>query len=226
MSDKDLGEMTENFEQEVENLKNKEFRLFGIKVTAVTIGAAMTLISTGIGGLYGAFVVYQDYMDMKEQIQSYVAPDLSGFQEQISVMQERMVGVEDSVIQATDYTRDIRNDLKADITSVEGEMSRLEDVIDESEQRIRDLQKNIESTLATIRTENANMRQEVTISLRALEDDNATTLREMENIMRESEKDTRDTMRETEERIDAAMDQLEADLNKIVERALDNPLNN
>ena len=58
MSEKDLGQSLENMEEGVENLKNKEFRLFGIKVTAVTIGAAMTLISTGIGGLYGAFVVY------------------------------------------------------------------------------------------------------------------------------------------------------------------------
>lgn len=226
MSEKDLGESLDKLDEEIENLKNKEFRLFGVKVTAVTIGAAMTLISTGIGGLYGAFVVYQDYMDMKEQIQSYVAPDLSGFQEQISVMQERMAGVEDSVIMATDYTREIRNDLKSDITQVESDMSRLEGTVEESERRIRDLQRSIEETLATIRTENASMRQEVTASLRALEEDNSATLRETENTMRESEKDTRDTMRETEERIEAAMRQLEEELNRTIQRALDNPLNN
>jgi predicted nucleic acid-binding Zn-ribbon protein len=208
MAEKDLGEMTENFEEEIENLKNKEFRLFGIKVTAVTIGAAMTLISTGIGGLYGAFVVYQDYMDMKEQIQSYVAPDLSGFQEQISVLQERMIGVEDSVIMSTDYTREIRNDLKADITQIESEMSDLEDSVDESERRIRDLRSSIEDTLALIRTENS------------------TALREVETVMRESEKDARDTMRETEERIDQSMRTLEEELNTTIQRALDNPLNN
>ena len=41
-----------------------------------------------IGVLYGAFEVYKDYMDMKEQIQSYVAPDLSGIEEQIAVQQK------------------------------------------------------------------------------------------------------------------------------------------
>ena len=41
-----------------------------------------------IGVLYGAFEVYKDYMDMKEQIQSYVAPDLSGIEEQIAVQAE------------------------------------------------------------------------------------------------------------------------------------------
>src|SRR6056300_968419 len=119
MSDKDLGEMTENFEAEIDNLKNKEFRLFGIKVTAVTIGAAMTLISTGVGGLYGAFVVYQDYMDMKEQIQSYVAPDLSGFQEQLSVLEQKVQAAEDSVFESQGYIRDVRTSLAEDIRTTE-----------------------------------------------------------------------------------------------------------
>lgn len=37
MSEKDLGQGLENFENEVEELKNKEFRIFGIKVTAITV---------------------------------------------------------------------------------------------------------------------------------------------------------------------------------------------
>ena len=44
MSDKDLGQGLEDFEKEVEELKNKEFRIFGIKVTAVTATAALRLL--------------------------------------------------------------------------------------------------------------------------------------------------------------------------------------
>jgi len=138
MSEKDLGEELEKFDEEIENLKNKEFRLFGIKVTAVTIGAAMTLISTGLGGLYGAFVVYQDYMDMKEQIQSYVAPDLSGFQEQLSVLDQRVTAAEDSVFESQGYIRDVRTGLADDIRSVENLVSELEDRMREVETDTRD----------------------------------------------------------------------------------------
>ena len=42
----------------------------------------------GIGVLYGGFEVYKDYQDMKEQIQEYKAPDLSGINEDISVLTE------------------------------------------------------------------------------------------------------------------------------------------
>jgi hypothetical protein len=133
---KDLGEGLENLEEEVENLKNKEFRIFGIKMTAVTISAALALASSGLGALYGVFVIYKDYMDMKEQIQSYVAPDLSGFQEQLSVMEATMSKLQESVIEARDYTRDIKVDLKSDI-------DRIESVVDKTEQRVKDSEADV-----------------------------------------------------------------------------------
>jgi vacuolar-type H+-ATPase subunit I/STV1 len=139
MAEKDLGEGLEQLEEGIENLKNKEFKILGIKVTAVTAGAAFGVVSTVIGGLYGAFTVYNDYMDMKEQIQSYVAPDLSGFQEQISVMQQQMNATEDAVLQATDYARDIRNDLKEDVTRVEDLVDRLKDDVRASEKEVREM---------------------------------------------------------------------------------------
>jgi len=102
----------------------------GIKFTGGKMFAVITALTTLVGGLYGAFEVYKDYMDMKEQIQSYVAPDLSGFQEQLSVMEEKLKATEDSVIEARDYTRDIKTDLKTDI-------DRLESVVDQNEQRTK-----------------------------------------------------------------------------------------
>ena len=40
MSEQDLGQGLEALEEGIEDLKNKEFKIFGIKVTAVTAGAA------------------------------------------------------------------------------------------------------------------------------------------------------------------------------------------
>ena len=151
MSDKDLGEGIENFENEIENLKNKEFRLFGIKVTAVTVGMAFSLVSAGIGSLYGAFVVYQDYMDMRAQIQEYVAPDLSGFQEQISVIDEKMNGVlaevrvmKDSMNETGDRVSDIKNDLREDLVRMEKIIDQVEDQTREVENKVREIVQNAE----------------------------------------------------------------------------------
>lgn len=205
MSDKDLGEMTENFEQEIENLKNKEFRLFGIKVTAVTIGAAMTLISTGIGGLYGAFVVYQDYMDMKEQIQSYVAPDLSGFQEQLSVLDQRVQAAEDSVFESQGYIRDVRTALAEDIRSNEALVGEVEDRMRELETDVRDqLRLNDEDVQAQLNSQSDRF--------------DRLSSRMMSDFDQKRDSLATDT--------DRKITEMETRLNNRIQQALDNPLAN
>ena len=116
-----------------------EIEFAGIKFKGGRMVAIAMGLSTLVGGLYGGFEVYKDYMDMKEMIQSYVAPDLSGFQEQLSVIEQKMANTEDSVIQATDYARTIKNDLKDDVTRIETLVDRLEDDIRESEKEVREM---------------------------------------------------------------------------------------
>ena len=201
MSDKDLGEGIENFENEIENLKNKEFRLFGIKVTAVTVGMAFSLVSAGIGSLYGAFVVYQDYMDMRAQIQEYVAPDLSGFQEQISVINEKMDGVvaevrvmKDSMNQTADRVSDIKNDLREDLV-------RMEKIIDQVEDQTRSVEEKVRTIVQNAEERFENKRD-------ALQNDYDQAKDRLQT----------NTSRELKE--------LETRLNEKLQRALDNPLAN
>ena len=56
---KDLGQELENLEEGIEDLKNKEFRILGIKVTFMSISALVAVLGTVIGGLYFAFTMYQ-----------------------------------------------------------------------------------------------------------------------------------------------------------------------
>ena len=116
-----------------------EIEFAGIKFKGGKMVAVAMGLSTLVGGLYGAFELWKDYTDMKEMIQEYVAPDLSGFQEQISVIEQKMVSTEDSVIQATDYARQIKNDLKDDVTRIETLVDRLEDDMRESEKEVREM---------------------------------------------------------------------------------------
>tara|TARA_B110000977_G_scaffold84709_1_gene113131 strand:- start:1229 stop:1777 length:549 start_codon:yes stop_codon:yes gene_type:complete len=177
-----------------------EVEVGGVKFTGGKMFAVITALSTLGGIAWGGFEFYNDYRNMKKQIQYYVAPDLSGMREEISVLTERLVSaesnidtklkaVDESVIAALDYTRDIKIDLKADVQTIEVQVDRVEKIV-------KDTQDSIDKTL-----------------------------REVEIVSRESEKDVRDRMRETEERIDVEMRKLETDLGQMVEEALDNPLN-
>jgi len=153
----------------------------GIKFTGGKMFAIITALTTLVGGLYGGFEIYKDYMDMKEQIQSYVAPDLTGFQEQLSVMEEKLKSAEDSVIEARDYTRDIKNDLKTDI-------DRLEGVVDDISSRVKSVQTESRDAITTS--------EKVVRELIDLAD------QRFENKRDRVEQNTDQAMKELEERLD------------------------
>jgi len=209
MADKDLGESLENMEEGIENLKNKEFRVLGIKVTFVSVTALLSVIGAVIGSLYGGFLMYQkieEAIAFVDQQQEY--------QELMASYDERMSLIEIKLSEAVDYTRDIKDGLRDDILKTEQAVDRMEDKVDASEQRVKDAQANIENTLESVRND-----------MNQVEKDVAQSIREVESLNRETEKDVRDTMRATENRIDEDMRQLDKDINELLQEALDNPLN-
>ena len=58
----------------------------GIKASGGKLFIIISLIGTLGGALWGGFEFYKDYQDMKAQITSYVAPDLSGFDKKLGVL--------------------------------------------------------------------------------------------------------------------------------------------
>jgi len=204
MADKDLGEITENIENEMENLKNTKMKIFGITVTPTSIMGALTLVGALLGTLYGAFESYKAFQEMAEKLETL----------DLEAVEARNVAIETKLNDAIDYTRDIKDGLREDVMQMEALVERLEDKVDKSEDRVKDAQDAIETHLEAVRGEMNQVQKDVTASIR-----------EVEGVIRESEKDVRNTMRETEDRIDADMRQLDKDINERLQEALDNPLN-
>ena len=67
-----------------------ELEVAGIKFRGGKIFLVLTALTTAGGGLWGGFEFYKDYLNMKEQIQNYVAPDLSEFDKNIALTKEEM----------------------------------------------------------------------------------------------------------------------------------------
>ena len=144
---KDLDAKVDQLEAAVD--PNTVISIGGYSFTPAKLMIAGGIISSILGGLYGAFEIYKDYQDMKAAIQEYVAPDLSSINERMSVLEKQMESTKGSVEEATGYANEIKNDLKRDIRRVEGVVESVERTSKESAretvQDVRDVRNELKT---------------------------------------------------------------------------------
>ena len=137
-----------------------EVEFAGVKFRGGKIFIILTALSTLGGGLYAGFEFWKDYMDMREKIESYSAPDLSGFDKKLAVLHEEMsslkkemeifekleANIQSMAESARDEAREIKRDLKADIAHIEK-------VTDNTERRVKDDSREFGQTIRALEKE-------------------------------------------------------------------------
>ena len=141
---KDVNAKIDAAEEAMKKYASKDtvISIGGYEFTPAKLMVAFTLVSSTLGGLYGAFEVYKDYQSMKKRIAEYVAPDLS----ELNKKMELTVLNSEKAVQ---YTQDIKNDLKSDIRRLEGTVESVErsskQTARETSQDVNDLRKDLKS---------------------------------------------------------------------------------
>lgn len=167
---KDVNKKIDEAEATVKKYASKDtvISIGGYEFTPAKLMVAFTLVSSILGGLYGTFEVYKDYIGMKKKIAEYTAPDLSGFDKRLAVIEENSQ-------KASDYTRDIKVDLKNDIRRNETVTEQIERSVKqaqrETEQEMRQARKDIREDLEKARSEVNNIRKEVSEARREISKD-------------------------------------------------------
>ena len=158
--------------------KDTVISIGGYEFTPAKLMVAATIVSSTLGGLYGAFEVYKDYQSMKKKIASYEAPDLSEFDKRLAVIEENSG-------KTSDYTRDIKNDLKSDIRRNETVTESIERSVKqaqrETEQEMRQARKDIREDLDKARTEVNAIRKEMADARREITKEVETLKKDIDN---------------------------------------------
>ena len=128
--------------------KNKVWTVAGFSFTPAKLMILGTILSSALGGLYGAFEVYKDYQDMKKKIANYVTPDLSELYKKMEVLDA-------NTTKMTEYSESIKGDLKNDVRRLEGVVESLERS-SKTDQRltdatVKDIKRDVDQTLKEIR---------------------------------------------------------------------------
>ena len=184
----------------------------GIKIGGSKLLLILPLLGTIAGGLWGGFELWHRYQAMEVKINKYVAPDLSGFDKRIAIIEKSFAKemkalksevsiIKDSVIVSTDYTRDIKNDIKSDIQT-------LERTVDDIERRGKDAFKLVRDS---IEVNDTKVRTMITVN-----SDRFDNRREQ----------IRNDMVVLEKRINDLLATLKKEINDKIKKALENPLAN
>ena len=210
-----------------------EIEYGGVKASGSKLLLVIPLLGTIGGGLWGGFEFYKDYMDMKEQIQEYVAPDLSGFDKQIAIQQEHQVtverhmdfvseelelfkgefaGVRDRITENTDYLRDAKHDLKDEMVRMEKHLDRIEIEVTKAEDEMRTIAESLEIDVRALMDEGESEQDRLKRDVRAMIDDANNRFN--------------DKISGLEGYVKRELTSLEERLNNKLMKALDNPLAN
>jgi hypothetical protein len=156
-----IDEKIEKLEAAVD--PNTVISIGGYSFTPAKLMIAGGIISSILGGLYGAFEVYKDYQDMKEAIQTYVTPDLSEINKKIAVLEQNSE-------KSTEYVRDINTNLKNDIRRIESVLESVERGQKQSQrevdQEVKEIRRSVDNTVRSVTQEMNKLERETAVELR------------------------------------------------------------
>tara|TARA_E500000318_G_scaffold63217_1_gene58558 strand:+ start:1990 stop:2466 length:477 start_codon:yes stop_codon:yes gene_type:complete len=132
----------------------------GVKFKGGKIFGLILALSTLVGALYGGFVAYKDYQDMKETMSNYAAPDLSGFdkridlvQQQVTMLQSEMSMILEEIELVAGVATELKTDLKADIRQMEQDNRHIESIVDGVKNKTREELRLFEDLIKQLETE-------------------------------------------------------------------------
>lgn len=128
----------------------------GIKFSGGKFFIILSLIGAIIGGGWSAYKFYDDYLDMKQQVQDFVAPDLSGFdksieltkaemdkrleliEQQLETIKTEMSMILEEVTLVAQTAKELKDDLKGDVRQLQIDKRHLEDIVDSIKNKTRE----------------------------------------------------------------------------------------
>jgi Skp family chaperone for outer membrane proteins len=112
MADRDLGQSLEN----LENLKDKGFRIAGIRMTPASVMGLLALLGSVFAALYGGFITYQ-------KVEALAELDLDSIAAQMAKTSEDVERIKEDA-------QTIKDDLKDDIRDVKDKIDYVESKVD------------------------------------------------------------------------------------------------
>ena len=107
----------------------------GMKVSGGKAFAILTLLGALGSGAWAVFEFWKNYQDLQQKVLEYTAPDLSHYDEQLAVLKSEIDMILDEITIVADVAKDLKNDMKADLRQMNGDIRDITEIVNDVEDR-------------------------------------------------------------------------------------------
>jgi septal ring factor EnvC (AmiA/AmiB activator) len=141
----DLGDKLD----EIEGLKDKQFKIFGLRMTLTTLGMAIAGIGSVLGALYGGFTMYQKVEEIASLDLGAYAAQMEQTSNKIETQERLLESIEQNLRDAKQLTYDIEKRVNDKIVRFEDKMDKFEAKVEDTKTELEDkLQKALDNPLS------------------------------------------------------------------------------
>ena len=141
----DLGDKLD----EIEGLKDKQFKIFGLRMTLTTLGMAIAGIGSVLGALYGGFTMYQKVEEIASLDLGAYAAQMEQTSNKIETQERLLESIEQNLRDAKQLTYDIEKRVNDKIIRFEDKMDKFESKVEATKADLEDkLQKALDNPLS------------------------------------------------------------------------------
>jgi chromosome segregation ATPase len=141
----DLGDKLD----EIEGLKDKQFKIFGLRMTLTTLGMAIAGIGSVLGALYGGFTMYQKVEEIASLDLGAYAAQMEQTSNKIETQERLLESIEQNLRDAKQLIYAVENRMNQKVEYFEGKLDKFEGKVDQTKSDLEDkIQKALDNPLS------------------------------------------------------------------------------
>ena len=148
-----------------------EVEIGEMKVSGGKALILIPLLGTILGGLWGGFELYQRLLDAEQAVTEYVAPDMSGINQQLAVQAETVASLKEDVQQQFDTVTALLDNMQEDLDRVREDADEVDTFVRTIDESTNETQRDLRNDVYAMETELNDRLRELDGELREMRDD-------------------------------------------------------
>ena len=148
-----------------------EVEIGEMKVSGGKALVLIPLLGTILGGLWGGFELYQRLLDAEQAVTEYVAPDMSGINQQLAVQAETVASLKEDVQQQFETVTALLDNMQEDLDRVREDADEVDTFVRTIDESTNETQRDLRNDVYAMETQLNDRLRELDGELREMRDD-------------------------------------------------------